>query len=68
MLIKSSTKPKKNIIEIMITLEKIEKKINHKFHFLTNPILKESEIKKKTIRKIKGPKTIYIKTHNMFDG
>ena len=49
MLTKSSTKPKKNIIEIMITLEKIEKKINHKFHFLTNPILKESEIKKKQL-------------------
>jgi hypothetical protein len=67
MLTKSSTKPKKNIIEIMITLEKIIKKINHEFHFLTNLILNESEIKK-TIRKIKGTKTIYIKKHNMFDG
>ena len=46
MLTKSSTKPKKNIIEIMITLEKIIKKINHEFHFLTNLILNESEIKK----------------------
>jgi hypothetical protein len=37
----------------MITLQKI-KKINHKFHFLTNPILKKSEIKK--IEKLKDQK------------
>jgi hypothetical protein len=34
MLTESSTKLKKNIIKIMITLKKIGKKINHEFYFI----------------------------------
>jgi hypothetical protein len=46
MLVKSSTNSKKKrLFEILITLYKV-KKIDHEFHFSTNPILKKSEITK----------------------
>jgi len=64
MLSKSSINPKKIFIWDHDNPIKNRKKINHEFHFSTNPIMNKSEIKK-IIRKIKGTKTK--KKHIRFD-